>query len=348
MTGTASGQTAEPLWPKGAPGATDTTAASKPSLTFYPTSVNPSTGTSAVICPGGGYDHLATDKEGIQVAKWLNGLGVSAFVLKYRVTPYHHPIEMNDAKRAMRWARANAKRYKIQPDRIGIVGFSAGGHLASTVATHYDAGNPLAADSVDRQSCKPWFQILGYPVITMEGPFAHIGSRKSLLGDNPSVEDMRFLSNEKHVDVSTPPAFLVHAKDDGTVLVDNSIIYYDSLVKAGVPAQMKLYDHGPHGFGLANGAAGAPDLPELATWPGLCAAWMKERGFLTASLGIRGPKGSGIPDGAGRALIWEDPFDLLGRLRRGPARSPFVPKPAVSAQAGSISSAPAGAAASPE
>ncbi len=274
------------LWPSGAPGAKDTANASKPSVTFFPADAKIAVGTSAVICPGGGYDHLATEKEGNQVAKWLNTLGVSAFVLKYRVSPYRHPIEMNDGQRALRFVRANAGRYKIDPSRVGIVGFSAGGHLASTVATHYDAGNPAAADPVDRQSCKPYFQILVYPVITMEGPFAHVGSRNSLLGTNPSAALTRLLSNEKQVDAQTPPAYLVHAKDDATVPVENSVMYHDSLIKAGVSAQMKLFDHGPHGFGLADGVAGAPDLPDLKTWPSLCATWMKESGYLTASTAL--------------------------------------------------------------
>jgi acetyl esterase/lipase len=319
-------QTAESLWPKGAvPGAKDTTAASRPSITFYPGDPAKAMGTSAVVCPGGGYDHLATDKEGIQVAKWLNTLGISAFVLKYRVTPYHHPIEMNDAKRAMRWVRANARRYKVDPGRTGIVGFSAGGHLASTVATKHDAGDPLAADTVDRQSCKPYFQILVYPVITMEGPFAHAGSRKNLLGDNPSPDLMRLLSSEKHVDVRTPPAYLVHAKDDPEVLLDNTMVYFDSLVSAGVPVQMKLFDHGPHGFGLADGVAGAPNNPTLAAWTGFCAIWMKERGFLSPATGLHRPgSGAKVPAQA-VSKRGNGVFDYLGRWRRAVSTQPIAP-----------------------
>ena len=319
----ASAQSEEWLWPKGAPGATDSASASKPSVTYFAPDAKKAMGTSVIICPGGGYDHLATDKEGNQVAKWLNTLGVAAFVLKYRVAPYHHPIEMNDAQRAMRYVRANAKRYKIDAARVGILGFSAGGHLASTVATHYDEGNPAAPDSVDRQSCKPWFQILVYPVITMEGPFAHAGSVKNLLGDNPSAELTHLLSNEKQVNAKTPAAYLVHAKDDPDVLLDNSVAYYDSLVKAGVPAATKFYDHGPHGFGLANGVAGAPNLPEIATWPSFCAAWMQGRGYLTATSGVIRPGRPVSPEAPPYlAAFRKGLIDFLGRLRGGPATAP--------------------------
>ena len=302
-------QTVELLWPKGAPGAKDTTAASKPSLTVYAADPKKAMGTSVVICPGGGYDHLAFEKEGTQVAKWFNTQGVAAFVLKYRVSPYRHPIEMNDAKRAMRHVRANAKRYKIDPERIGIVGFSAGGHLASTVATHYDSGEPGAADTVDRQGCRPYFQVLVYPVITMEGPYAHGGSRQNLLGATPIAEDTWNLSNEKQVTAKTPAAFLVHAKDDPGVYLENSIFYYDSLLSHGVPAQTKFYDHGPHGFGLADGVAGAPDLPDIKTWPSFCAIWMTDRGFLSPTAFLRRP--GARPQAVSGAWF----RDFLGRWR---------------------------------
>ncbi len=312
----------ELLWPKGAPGAKDTTAESKPSLTIFPADEKKAMGTSVIICPGGGYDHLAIDKEGYQVAKWLNTLGVAAFVLKYRVSPYRHPIEMNDAKRAMRYVKANAKRFKIDPARIGIVGFSAGGHLASTVATHYDDGDAAAPDTIDRQGCKPYFQVLGYPVITMEGPYAHGGSRANLLGTSPIPEDLFYLSNEKQVTAKTPAAFLVHASDDPGVLVDNSLIYRDSLASHGVAAQTKFYSHGPHGFGLANGVAGAPDLPEIATWPGICATWMTERGYLSPSTAIAAPAAATMSTRPAKTR-----FDFLGRLRIRPAMVPVLPSP---------------------
>ena len=316
-----SAEAVELLWTKGAPGALDTAAEGKPSLTIFPADAKKAMGTSVVICPGGGYDHLAIDKEGYQVAKWFNTLGVAAFVLKYRVSPYRHPIEMNDAKRAMRYVRANAKRFKIDPDRIGITGFSAGGHLASTVATHFDEGNAAAPDSVDRQGCRPYFQVLVYPVITMEGPYAHGGSRANLLGANPSAEDTRYLSSEKQITAKTPAAFLVHASDDPGVLADNSVIYRDSLAAHGVPAQAKFYSHGPHGFGLANGVAGAPDLPEIATWPGICATWLTDRGYLAQTTSLVPVRRSADPG------VWarEGGFDFLGRWRAQPATAPAAP-----------------------
>ncbi len=308
-------QTVDLLWPKGAPGALDGTDAAKPSLTHFPPSTEKANGSAVVVLPGGGYSGLATEKEGNQVARWLNTLGVYAFVLKYRVAPYKHPIEMNDAQRAMRWVRANAKRLKIDTSRVGILGFSAGGHLASTVATHYDNGNALAADTIDRFSCKPTIQILGYPVISfLSSP--HIGSRDNLLGTNPSQALLELLSNERQVDANTPPAFLVHGKDDAIVLVANSQMYYDACIKAGVPAQLKLYDHGPHGFGLADGVAGAPKDALLATWPGICATWLQDQGFLTAATGLSGnelaPKVVAPAYSAKRLSN----HDFLGRLRR--------------------------------
>jgi acetyl esterase/lipase len=315
----------ELLWPKGAPDATDTTALSKPSVTIFPAPVGNANGAAAVICPGGGYQHLATEKEGDQVAKWLNTLGVSAYVLKYRLSPYHHPVEMHDAQRAMRWARANAKRLGIDTARIGIVGFSAGGHLASTVATHYDGGDAKAADSVDRFSCKPDFQILVYPVITMVGPAAHVGSREYLLGKDSSAL-WEFLSNEKHITSATGRAFLVHGKDDGTVSYTNSVMYYDSCLKAHVPAELHLFDHGPHGFGLADGQGGAPLDSILATWPSLCAKWMQDQGLFRKTVSLSPyivspshphsppsslPLSGWMPPGAadGRKAVWMLPWD---------------------------------------
>ncbi len=262
-----------------------------------------------IICPGDDYQKLEIDKEGYQVAKWFTTLGVASFVLNYRVAPYHHPIEMNDAMRAMRYVRANAKRFQIDPNRIGIAGFSAGGHLASTVAVHFDEGNPNAPDSVDRQGCRPYFQILGYPVITMEGPYVNAVARLNLSGANPTPENLAYLSSEKHVTSFTPAAFLVHANDDPTVLIDNSILYRDSLSAHGVPVQTQFYSHGPHGFGLANGVAGAPNLPQIAGWPSICANWMANRGFLTATNALRR---TDLADQKPRfAPIW---FDVRGRL----------------------------------
>jgi acetyl esterase/lipase len=302
----------ELLWPNGAPGALNTSDSAMPSVTLFPAPLDKTNGAAVVICPGGGYSHLATEKEGNQSALWLNTLGVSAYVLKYRLGPsYHHPIEMGDAQRAMRWVRANAKRLNVDSKRVGIMGFSAGGHLASTVATHYDAGKANAIDSVDRFSCKPDFHLLIYPVITFIGPAAHAGSRGSLLGKDTSLASYESLSNERHVDAQTSPAFLVHGKDDATVLVANSQMYYDACLKAHVPAQLKLYDHGPHGFGLADGQGGSVRDTILMTWPAIAAVWLKEQGFLTAATAL---KESEIIRKR-HVGVRSNRFDFLGRIR---------------------------------
>jgi acetyl esterase/lipase len=197
------------LWPQGAPGAVGTDDADRPSLTLYSLAKTQTARSAVVVCPGGGYGVLAMDHEGRQIAEWLNALGVDAYILKYRLAPrYHHPAMMNDAQRALRYVRAHATEWEIAPDRIGIWGFSAGGHLASTAATHFDAGNPSAADPIDRVSSRPDFAILAYPVITCSEPFMHQGSCKNLLGDNPDPKLADYLSNEKQVTAETPPTFL--------------------------------------------------------------------------------------------------------------------------------------------
>ena len=267
---------AELLWPASAPGALGTQAEDQPSITPYVLPKGTGSGTAVVICPGGGYQSLAMDKEGYQVAKWLNTLGVSAFVLKYRLGPrYHHPIELQDAQRAIRIVRSRAVQYGLQPDRIGIMGFSAGGHEASTAGTHYDAGNPSAAEPVDRVSSRPDFLVLCYPVISF-GPFAHAGSRRNLLGNDPDPKLVENLSNELQVTKDTPPTFLYHTTNDTVVPVENSVLFYSALHKAGVPAELHLYERGPHGVGLAQSD------PVLSSWPGRLADWLKIHGLLTA------------------------------------------------------------------
>lgn len=304
-------QTTEYLWPNGAPGAKGTADADKPRLYEYPAQDAKRNGAAIVICPGGGYSGLAIEYEGKEIAKWMSSMGVTAFVLQYRLGPaYNHPIEMNDAQRAMRWARANSKRFGIDVNRVGIMGFSAGGHLASTVATHYDSGAPGAADTVDRQSCRPDFQILGYPVITMDSTFTHMGSRQNLLGPNPSPSLVTFMSNEKQVTSKTPRAFIFHAKDDNVVPIKNSQSYYDALLKAGVPAMFKILDRGGHGFGMADGVNGAPKDTVAAAWVPLCAKWMADQGLFQKATGLN-PTESGKPPrhsrtaGASQALLEE-------------------------------------------
>ncbi|HTX35126.1 MAG TPA: alpha/beta hydrolase [Bryobacteraceae bacterium] len=263
-----------PLWTGAAPGALGNQDEDQPTLTPYLVSAARSTGTAVVVCPGGGYTHLATDKEGTQIALWLNSLDVNAFVLKYRLGPkYHHPIELGDAQRAIRTVRTRAAEYHVKPDRIGIMGFSAGGHLASTAGTHFDAGNPSAADPIDRASSRPDFLILCYPVITF-GQFAHRGSEHMLLGDNPDPKLVENLSNELQVTPQTPPTFLFHTTTDTTVPVENSILFYSALRKAGVPAELHIYERGPHGVGLAQ------TDEALSSWPARLADWLRIHGWL--------------------------------------------------------------------
>jgi acetyl esterase/lipase len=265
---------AELLWPGGAPGALGSEDADKPSLTTYlPTGKK--TGTAVIVCPGGGYRGLAMDHEGHQVARWLNSLGVAAFVLKYRLGPnYHHPIELGDAQRAIRMVRTRASSIGVDPSRIGIMGFSAGGHLASTAATHFDNGNAGAADPIDRAGSRPDFAILGYPVISFTTEYTHRGSKQNLLGDHPDAELVKLLSNELQVTPQTPPTFLFHTNADTGVPPENSVLFYLALRKAGVPAEMHIYEKGPHGVGLA------PTDATLGTWPHRLADWLRTRGLL--------------------------------------------------------------------
>lgn len=262
------------LWPAGAPGAQGEADADKPALYVYlPSGANP-TRTGVVIAPGGGYQHLAMEKEGFAYARWLNQQGVAAFVLRYRLGPtYHHPIELNDAQRALRYVRAHAAEYGIDKERVGMWGSSAGGHLTATAGTHFDAGHPDAADPIDRESSRPEFLVLCYPVITLMDPSTHTGSRKYLLGENPSPELVRSLSDETRVTPDTPPTFLFATTDDKTVPVANSVMFYDALVKAGVPVEMHLFQHGAHGAGLAQ------NNPDLSIWPTLLLQWLRERGY---------------------------------------------------------------------
>jgi acetyl esterase/lipase len=270
-----------PLWPdgpggaNGAPGAMGNAPEDRPTLRVYLPKGGNATKTGVIVAPGGGYAHLSMQKEGETVALWLNARGVAAFVLKYRLGPtYHHPVEIGDAQRAIRTVRARAAEYGVAADHVGIWGFSAGGHLAATAGTRYDAGKPGAADAIERAGCRPDFLVLAYPVITLEAPLAHGGSRKYLLGDNPDPALVAELSAEKRVTKDTPPAFLYSTTDDKTVPVLNSVMFYSALVTAGVSAEMHLFEHGPHGTGLAQG------YPDLKVWPDLLATWMRARGLM--------------------------------------------------------------------
>jgi acetyl esterase/lipase len=263
------------LWEKGTPGAVGNEAADKPTLTIsLPPSVQ-ANGAAVVICPGGGYGFLAVDHEGKQIAQWLNSVGVAAFMLKYRIAPrYRHPAPMLDAQRAVRVVRARAKEWNVDPKRVGIWGFSAGGHLASTVATHFDSGKPNSDDPTERVSCRPDFAILAYPVVTFYPPYAHVGSRNNLLGKDPDPQLVENLSNDKQVTAQTPPTFLFHTNADAGVVPENSILFYMALRKAGVPAELHIYEKGAHGVGLAQ------NDPVLSSWAERLKAWMKSRGLL--------------------------------------------------------------------
>ena len=281
FSGAALSQPAAPkpdlLWPNGAPGAQGTEDIDKPTLTPYLVPAGRGTGTAVIVCPGGGYAHLSMEKEGSDIARWLNSIGVSAFVLKYRLGPkYHHPIELGDAQRAIRTVRTKAGEYRVLPDRVGIMGFSAGGHLASSAGTHFDAGNPSATDPIDRAGSRPDFMVLCYPVISF-GTYAHRGSMQMLLGDNPDPKLVELMSNELQVTAQTPPTFLFHTTEDRTVPVENSVLFYMALRKAGVPAEMHIYEHGPHGVGLAQ------TDEALSSWPARLADWLRIRGLLNPS-----------------------------------------------------------------
>ncbi len=244
-----------------------------PTMTVHLPEPEKASGAAVVICPGGGYGGVAIDLEGHDVARWLNTLGVAGLVLKYRMPrPAESkdalPYPLQDAQRAIRTCRARAAVWRIDPAKVGILGFSAGGHLASTAATHHDAGKPGAADPVERQGCRPDFAILVYPVVSLVEPFTHAGSRNNLLGKDADRARLETYSNELQVDAQTPPTFLVHAKDD-PVKVENSQAFAKALEKAGVPHVLQLYDKGGHGFGL--GVHGG----DVAQWPARCAEWMK-------------------------------------------------------------------------
>jgi acetyl esterase/lipase len=265
------------LWPNGAPGALGAADEDQPSLTPHLVPAGRGTGAAVIVCPGGGYQHLSMDKEGEQVAAWLNSIGVAAFVLKYRLGPrYHHPIELGDAQRAIRTVRYKAEQYRVDPGRIGIMGFSAGGHLASTAGTHYDSGKADAPDAIDRVGSRPDFLVLCYAVISLHEPLAHVGSRTMLLGNTPDAALVDNLSNESQVNAQTPPTFLFHTANDRTVPVENSVNFFLALRKAGVPAELHIYENGPHGVGLA------PTDATLSSWPARLEAWLRGRGLLNA------------------------------------------------------------------
>ncbi len=277
-----------PLWPDGAPGALGKEAKDIPTLTpFFPPPAKAS-GAALIICPGGAYAGLAPH-EGVHYALWLNEQGIAGFVLKYRLATggYKHPAMMQDVLRAIRYLRANAAKWRLDPNRIGVMGSSAGGHLASTALTHFDAGDPDSADPIDRVSSRPDLGVLCYPVITM-GPNTHAGSKRNLLGENPDNSLVELLSNEKQVTKDTPPTFIFHTFEDSTVKVENSLDFAAALRQHGVPFSLHIYPKGAHGLGLGS-AQWDPD--NLHPWTVECALWLKALGF-----------GSGPPRGRAGSL----------------------------------------------
>ncbi len=280
-----------PLWPEGVPGALPNPTPEivedggrvgnvhVPTLIVYPAPADRASGTAVVVCPGGGYTRLAMDHEGDAVAKWLNGLGVSAFVLKYRLKEYGHPAPLRDVLRAMRMVRSGAATWNVDPGRIGVLGFSAGGHLASSAATLFDAPEGRTGAALDSVSARPDFAVLVYPVISLKPPFYHAGSRLNLIGKEPSPELVDHLCTDLQVTPRTPPTFLVHGGTDTAVPLENSLAFYTALRRAGVPAELHLYQEGPHGIGLK------PGHGPMSEWPARCAEWMTARGLLARTSG---------------------------------------------------------------
>jgi acetyl esterase/lipase len=264
-----------PLWEGKAPGALGETPKDIPTLTPFLPEKPAAARAAMVICPGGGYGGLA-DHEGSHYAKFLNEHGIAAFVLKYRLgsSGYRHPIMLNDAARAVRMVRARATEWNIDPTKVGIMGSSAGGHLTSTLLSHFDAGNAEAADPIDRQSSRPDLGVLCYAVITM-GEFTHKGSKKNLLGDNPSEELVTLLSSELQVKADTPPCFIWHTWDDGVVPVENSMLFASALRKNKVPFDFHVYQKGAHGMGL--GTKGDPEKSH--PWTRDLVFWLKAQGW---------------------------------------------------------------------
>jgi len=274
-----------PLWPEGVPGARAgleperyvdgrISRVAAPDLTVYPPAVDRANGSAVIICPGGGYERLAIQREGEQYARWLSNLGVTAFVLKYRMREFGHPAPLQDVLRAVRLVRSQAAHYKLHQDRIGVMGSSAGGHLAASAGTLFDHPLGRTGHALDAVSARPDFLVLMYPVIALDGPAAHMGSRNALLGAAPSAADVELMSVARQVTARTPPTLLIHTQADAAVPVENSILFYQALTRAKVPAEMYLFEHGEHGMGMRTG------LGTATAWPRRAEEWLQGRGLL--------------------------------------------------------------------
>jgi acetyl esterase/lipase len=275
-----------PLWPEGVPGLRADAAEERmvdgrvvgvhyPSLTLYAPDAGTANGTAVIYCPGGGYVRLSIGENGGADTRWLNGLGVTVFVLKYRMVEYGHPAPLRDVLRAIRIVRSRAGEFGVRPDRVGLLGSSAGGHLSASASTMWDTPEGKTGAALDSVSARPDFAMLIYPVITMEDPFVHKGSRNALLGKTPAPELVQLLSIEKHVRKDTPPMFLVATMADQSVPVENSLHLYKALRDAGVPAEMHVYAQGAHG------ASRDPQYGTTALWPQRAEEWMHANGWLT-------------------------------------------------------------------
>lgn len=275
-------ETVEPftlsLWDEGAPESKGTEPKDVPTAIVYLPKTQKPCG-AIVILPGGGYGNLAMDHEGHQIARWANGMGMAGVIVSYRHRGrgYGHPVPMLDAQRAIRLTRAKAKEWNIDSDRVGVLGFSAGGHLATTVLTKFDSGTKDAADVVDRESCRPDFGVVCYAVIAFGESFTHKGSQRNLLGKDADEELVRLMSNEKQVSKETPPCFVWHTAEDKVVPAENSLRFYSALVDNGVSAELHIFPKGRHGIGLGKAIVGANQ------WPGLCQAWLERNAFADAS-----------------------------------------------------------------
>ena len=263
------------LWEDNIPGCEPDSPGHIPSMTPYLVPGSKLCG-AILVFPGGGYANRA-DHEGEPIAQWLNQIGLSAFVVHYRTAPVKHPYPLMDAKRAIRLVRYYAAEWNLDPERIGVLGFSAGGHLVSTACTHFDYGDPESEDPIERISSRPDASVLCYPVISM-GEYRHHGSMANLIGEEPDESLRKSLCSERMVNEQTPPAFLWHTADDGAVPVENSLMYASALSRNKVPFELHVFPHGRHGLGLAEGEAGS------SQWTALCAEWLREIGFRDANI----------------------------------------------------------------